>query len=46
MGKRMICLYGAFHAISLSIQPLHCTQTFPLSDMLIRIYAPLLDVLG
>ena len=36
MGKRTICLYGAFHAISLSIQPLRCAQTFPLSDMLIR----------
>ena len=36
MGKRTICLYGAFHAISLSIQPLRCAQTFPLSDVLIR----------
>ena len=39
MGKRTICLYGAFHAISLSIQPLRCAQTFPLSDVLIRKYA-------
>ena len=36
MGKRTICLYGAFRAISLSIQPLRCAQTFPLSDVLIR----------
>ena len=39
MGKRTICLYGAFRAISLSIQPLRCAQTFPLSDVLIRSYA-------